>query len=162
MANAFQIKKHDPNLTKKPFDKYYIDVKLVDSVKKIGEGDEDYIIVKKEVISKRDIDEVIESQAADVGLEAALKKFSLTGDPSVLPEPLPEDGALYDVTQLPQDLMDADNYFKAMKAKFDALPDDLKNGRDFNAFMSTITQQQFDAYIASLQPKKEVKEGDAK
>lgn len=160
MPNAFIPKKHDPIFNPNKPDVYYYDVKLVDKVKKIGPGDEDYIIEKKEVVTKQLIQEVIDSQADDVGLEAALKKFAITGDPSVLPEALPENGATFDMTGMPQDLIEANNYFNDMKAKFDALPDALKQGRDFNAFMSTITQEQFDAYIASLQPKVEGKKGE--
>lgn len=160
MPNAFKCKEHKPVFNPNKPDEYYFDVKLVDKVKKIGDGEDDYIIVKKEVITKTKIDEVIQAQADEVGLDNLLKKFAITGDPSVLPEAMPEDGVTFDMTAMPQDLIEADNYFKAMKAKFDALPDSLKQGRDFSAFMATINQQQFDAYIASLQPKvEEKKEG---
>lgn len=160
MHNAFIPKKHDPVFNPNKPDVYYFDVKLVDKVKKIGPGDEDYIIEKKEVISKQLIQEVIDAQADDVGLEAALKKFAITGDPSVLPSALPEGGETFDMSGMPEDLIDVNNYLNDMKAKFDALPEALKQGRDFNAFMSTINQQQFDAYIASLQPKVVDKKGE--
>lgn len=159
MPNAFKCKQHKPVFNPNKPDEYYLDIKLVDKVKKIGEGEDDYIIVKKEVITKTKIDEVIQAQADEVGLDNLLKKFAITGDPSVLPEAMPEDGVTFDMTGMPQDLIEADNYFKAMKAKFDALPEELKQGRDFSAFMATINQQQFDAYIASLEPKQKEKEG---
>ena len=152
MPNAFVAKKHEPILNIY-VDKYYYDVKLVDKVKKVEGSEDDFIIVKEEVVTKTDIKELIDSQADDVGLNNVLKQFALTGDPGVLPSGVnPNGGDVLDCTQLPNDLIDADIYFKNMRAKFDALPDDIKAGRNFQDFMTTFTQAEFDKFVASLKP----------
>ena len=153
IRNAFTAQKHAPRLNNCKYDEYYIDVQLVDKVVKTGEGEEDFSIVKKEVITKRSIKEVIEAQADEVGLENILKKFSITGDESILPEKCIPNDQIMDFSAMPQDLIDANNAFNGMKAAFDALPDELKQGRDFASFMQTLTQKQFDDYINSLKPK---------
>lgn len=158
MPNAFVCKPHEPRLNNIKWDKYYFNVELKDRVVKTGEGDEDFVIEKKEVITKTSIKEVIDSQANDVGLDNILRKFALTGDESILPQNVNTDGRVLDMSGMPEDLVDAQNYFAAMKAKFDSLPADLVKGRSFDEFMSNLTQAEYDAYFASIRPKeKEVK-----
>lgn len=155
IRNAFTPRNHKPHLNDVKYDEYYVDVQLVDKVVKTGEGEEDFSIVKKEVITKRSIKEVIDSQADDVGLENILRKFSLTGDESILPEKCIANDEIIDFSAMPQDLIDANNAFNAMRSAFDALPDELKQGRDFASFMQTLTQKQFDDFINSQKPKEE-------
>lgn len=150
MPNAFIPQKHEPKLNAY-CDKYYISRQLVDVAKKIGEGEEDFIIVKKVVETKQDIKEIIDSQADDVGLNNILKKFAITGDPGVLPENVTTSGTeVIDYSSMPQDLIEAGQYFDAKKKEFDSLPDDLKKGRSFTEFMSTFNQSEFDSYFNSL------------
>lgn len=150
MPNAFIPQKHDPKLNTY-CDKYYISRQLVDVAKKFGEGEEDFVIVKKVIEKKQDIKEIIDSQADDVGLNNILKKFAITGDPGVLPESVNTSGTeVVDYSSMPQDLIEAGQYFEAKKKEFDALPDDLKKGRNFTEFMATFNQAEFDSYFKNL------------
>lgn len=164
--NPFIFVKHEPRLNNIKWDQYYIDRKLVDSVVKTGEGDNDFIIVKKVVEDRISIKDTIDAQADDVGLENILKKFSLTGDTSLLPAAATDNNEIADFTQMPQDLIEAKNVFAAQEAAFKSLPEDLVKGRSFGDFMAHITQDEFNAWQtalkAKLEPKKEIKkeEGD--
>ena len=114
--NAFIPKKHNPNLNTIKWDEYYIDRVLKDKVVKTGEGEDDFTIVKVVVEDKRSIKETIDAQADEVGLENILKRYALTGDESILPQSVNANGGeVFDMTQLPQDLIDADNFYKQQK-----------------------------------------------
>ena len=151
MPNAFRPKKHNPNLNTIKWDEYYIDRVLKDKVVKTGDGDDDFTIVKVVVEDKRSIKETIEAQADDVGLENILKRYALTGDESILPQSVNANGGdLVDMTQLPQDLIEADNFYKQQKAMFDSLPEEVTKGRSFTEFMTNFNQAEFNAYVAAL------------
>ena len=166
MPNAFKPKQHQPNLNKAKWDLYYIDRVLKDKVVKTGDGEDDYTIVKVVVEDKRSIKETIDSQANDVGLNNILRKYALTGDESILPERAVDNGEVIDMTQMPQDLIEANNFYANQKALYDNLPQEITKGRSFSEFMTNFTQAEFNAYVAALaaaaQPKKEQQEGGNK
>lgn len=163
MPNAFIVKPHEPRLNKVKYDEYYIDRWFKDKVVKCGDGEEDFTIVKVVVEDKRSIKDTIAAQADDVGLENILKKFALTGDESILPESVVSNEQVADFTQMPQDLIEAQNLFNAQEAAFNSLPKDLVKGRTFAEFMANINQDEFAAWQAALKakmtPEKE-KEGE--
>lgn len=162
LKNPYVVVPHQPRLNKVKWDEYYIDRKLVDSVVKTGEGDHDFIIVKKVIEDKTSIKELIASQADDVGLENILKKFAVTGDPGILPEAVTDNNEIADFTQMPQDLIEAQNLFSAQEEAFKSLPEELVKGRSFGEFMAHINQDEFNVWQAALKAKLEPKkeEGD--
>ena len=100
------------------WDQDYITYEVKDVVKKTGEGEEDYVIIHKIIEHRDNIAETINSQADDVGIQAMLKRFALTQDPSVFPEPLPKDGVLNDVSGVPDNLLNTTNNERAILLSF--------------------------------------------
>jgi hypothetical protein len=141
------------------FDEFYVDYEIKQVVKKVGDGEEDFIIEDKVIEHKRDIKQEINAQADDVGVYNLMKRVALTGDDSLMPEPMPKTGVTSDYTNVPDNLLDADLMAKQRIAEFDSLPDALKKGRSFEEFMSSFTQDEFSAWLSSLAPV-DKKEGD--
>ena len=160
------MKKNSPFLVsnvetifQKDFDEFYIDYELKQVVKKVGDGEDEFIIEDKVIEHKRDIRQEINAQADQVGVYNLMKRVALTGDDSLMPEPMPKTGVTSDYTNVPDNLLDADLLAKQRKAEFDALPDSIKKGRSFEQFVSSFTQDEFNVWLKSLAPEKE-KEGD--
>lgn len=136
------------------FEKYYIDREIVEKVRLLEGGtDEDFVIdlVVKE--TKRDVFETINSQADDVGLDNALRKFAMTGDPSVLPQEVKATDDILDLTALPQDDAEYFEYIHGLAAKFYALPADLRKDLTMQEFIEGVMAGKIDvnAYVAGLQ-----------
>lgn len=83
----------------KDYDKYYIDRKIIQVVKKVGEGENDFIIVTKALDSKIDIKEFVNASADSCGVYNILKKVIATGDTSYL-NPISED-SFTDISNIP-------------------------------------------------------------
>lgn len=158
MASPF-LKSEVKTIFQKEFDKYYIDYEIKQVVKKVGDGDEDFVIENKIIEHKRDIAQEINAQADQVGVYNLMKRVALTGDDSLLPPPLEKTGVTSDYTGVPDNLLDADLMAKERIAQFNALPDELKKGRNFEEFMTTFTQDEFSIWLNSLKPQ-DKKEGD--
>ena len=143
------------------FDEEYVSYEVKDVVKKIGEGEEDFVITQKLIEKREPIKEVIARDAGTTGIQAVMQRALLTGDTSILPDPLPKTGVVSDYTEVPDNLLDADLYAKAMEAKFNALPEEVRKGRSFDEFCQFFTQDEFNAWMNAMLPKKEEKkEGD--
>lgn len=139
----------------KDFDKYYIDRVIKQVVKKIGDGENDYVIEDKEVITKRDIAEVINAQNSDAGIEAFLQPYLTSG------EKLPNVNVgdeIADYTKCPDTLADAIALGEEAKKKFNSLDPKLTKGMTPEEFIQSITQKAFNEYLASLTPKEEGEE----
>lgn len=148
-----------PNNPQKDFDEFYIDYEIKDIVKKVGDGEEDFVITQKIIEHKRDIVQEINSQADSVGVYNLIKRVALTGDESLYPEPMPKTGVVSDYTNVPDNLLDADLMAKQRLNDFNNLPDSLKKGRSFEEFMTSFNQEEFNAWLSSIKPV-EKKEGD--
>ena len=158
--NPFCPFKHDVPAQDK-FDSEYIDIELKDVVKKTGEGEDDFVIVTKEILHRTPIDEVVSRDSGTCSIQAIMAQVLRTGDQSLIPAGMPKDGVVNDITGVPDNLLDLDNLNKEMAAKFDALPEELKKGRSFAEFCELINQDEFMQFIASIVPKKEAKkDGD--
>lgn len=143
------------------FDTEYVDIELKDVVKKTGEGEDDFVIITKEILHRTPIDEVVSRDSGTCSIRAIMDQVLRTGDTSLIPVGMPKDGVINDVTGVPDNLLDLDNLNKEMAAKFEALPDELKKGRSFAEFCELINQDEFMQFIASIAPKKEAKkDGD--
>lgn len=144
----------------KNFDEFYIDYEVKQVVKKVGDGEEDFIIEDKVIEHKRDIRQEINSQADQVGVYNLMKRIALTGDDSLMPEPMAKTGITSDYTGVPDNLLDADLLAKKRIEQFNALPDSLKKGRSFEEFMNTFNQDEFNVWLKSMMPQENQKEGD--
>lgn len=142
----------------KDFDKYYIDRTIKQVVKKTGDGEDDWILVEKEIETKRDISKVINAQAGDVGIEAYLRNYEITGEP--MPDVQVGDD-IQDFTSMPSSLAEAALLGEKSRKLFDSLPSELKGKLGYEEFISSFTQEMFDAFLAKISPKvEEKKEGN--
>lgn len=144
----------------KDFDKYYIDLVVKQVIKRTGEGEEDFIIVDKEILTKRDIAKEIHAQAGDAGIDAYLKNFELTGV-SPIESFAGVSDEIIDTTKMPQTLADAQLLAKKTGELFESLPRELVGKMSYEQFIANFTQEKFDEYIASITPKKEEKKEGA-
>ena len=179
VSNLFSPRKGNPILDKKtgevvgyedyitpksgPFDEYYIDYEVVQVCKPVeGGSDEDFIITEKIKESKRKIQDVLDSQADDVGLDNMIKKFALTGDPSVLPQGVDATDEILDLTKFPSDTAEYMEYIQNLNKEYYSLTDDLREKMNPQEFVNSMTPEKLKNYIDSKQPKKDdvVKEGD--
>ena len=87
------------NYPKKEFDKYYIDRKIIEVVKKVGEGESDFIVEQKALDHNIDIHEFVNASADSCGVYNILKKVIATGDTSLL-NPINE-SSFTDVSNIP-------------------------------------------------------------
>lgn len=136
----------------KNFDKFYINRQIKQVVQKTGEGDEDFIIVQKEVDEKIDIVQSIQSQACDAGIDAFLKPYLSSN------EPVPGvavSNEVNDFTKYPETLADAIAIGEKAKVAFASLDPNLTKGQDFETFIKNMTQDAFLDYLNSVTPKEE-------
>lgn len=135
----------------KDFDVYYEDIKIIDSVKKVGDGEEDYIIQKKVVKSKRKIQDVVDADKDSVGVENIIKQVLRTGDTSLLPI---DDGKCnVDLVGAPEDLMQLKQTAIDAERAFKELPPELTDGLDMASFVNNMSQEKFDAFIKAMQAR---------
>lgn len=130
------------------FDQEYVSIKIVDVAKKVGEGDEDYVIKKKVIREKQPIQEVVDADADSVGVYNIIKMVTKTGDLSLLPRD--SGNGLVDTTNAPENLMELKEMGKQAEAAFNGLPQELVKGLDMKSFVETMTQDQFDAFIKAV------------
>ena len=150
-----------PEYVKKDFSnsKDIISLELVDKAKLTDAKTGDFVIVKEVVETSRiDTKEYINSFADEVGIEAVMRQFGLTNDPSVFIQrkraslPVDEDGKepVQDYSILPDSEEEAIKVAAAAKAAYKNLPPELVNNRSFMEFAETCTEAELNAYIATL------------
>lgn len=143
------------------WDEEYISYEVKDIVKKTGEGEDDFVLTQKIIEHREPIAEVVGRDAGTTGIKAVMERALRTGDPSILPPPLSASGVTNDYTNVPDNLLDAENYAKEMESRFNALPEEIRKGRTFEQFCQFFGQEEFDNWIKSMTPKQEEKkEGD--
>lgn len=142
----------DPAITPEATDTDYsgeVDIvkyKVIDVVKKTGEGETDYVLTKKVVpYSIENRKESIESYRNDVGILNILKKVALTGDATLLNQRGVVNGI--DSTELPTNYMEACEMLEKGMISFGDLPDDIKQKMSFEEFAKNYKQEDFDAYV---------------
>lgn len=156
--NTFACFRDFRDTAQKDFDKYYVERTIKQVVKKTGDGEDDFIIIEKEIENKKDIAEVINAQAGDAGIEAYLKPYLMTGEQ--LPAVQVSDD-VQDFSNMPDNLADAIAVGDAAKKAFSKLDSKLTKGMSYEDFITSITQKGLEEYFQSL-AKKEIKpqEGD--
>lgn len=149
-TNPFQVVQ-EAYSGQKDFDEFYEDIKIIDSVKKVGDGEDDYIIVKKVVKSKRKIKDVIDADKDSVGVENIIKQVLRTGDTSLLPI---DDGKCnVDLVGAPEDLMQLKQSAVDAEDAFKKLPPELTDGLDMASFVNNMSQEKFDAFIKAMKDR---------
>lgn len=147
----------------KDFDQYYIDRELKQVAVKTGEGEEDFVLQTKEVVTKRPIAEVINSQANDVGIESYLRRVQQEG--GEVPQVVVGD-QVNDFTNCPEDLASLASLGESAKTKFAQLDPELTQGLSIEEFLSSLSKQKLEDYFASkikaVADKAEKGEGDNK
>lgn len=148
----------DPGI--KDFDQEYKEIQIVDKVKKVGEGEDDYIIEKVVVESFKPIQEVIDADKDTVGVYNIIKQVLRTGDESLLPIDK-GDGRLVDLTGAPESLMELKQMGVDAEKAFNGLPQELRGEMDMQSFVNSMSQEQFDKFIAAVQARvNPVKDGE--
>jgi hypothetical protein len=142
----------------KDFDQEYKSIEIVDRVKKIGEGENDFVVYKDVVVSWKPIQEVIDADKDNVGVENIIKQVLRTGDTSLLP--VDKGDCNVDLVGAPESLMELKQMGVQAQAKFEALPDELTKGMDMASFVNNMNQEQFDAFIAAVAARASGKEED--
>lgn len=144
---------------KDKFEEYVI----VDSVKKIGEGDEDFVIDKKcKVITSVNRKDYINSFRDDVGILNIMKKVSTTGDISLLKQrnlpnmPVDEAGKqdVIDISDMPVDVQEAVAFVKAAKENYSKLDPTIKNNASFGDIGNSVNNADIQKYIDQVVAQK--------
>lgn len=130
------------------YDTAYKTITIVDTVKKVGDGDDDFIIEKKVVEELRPIQEVIDADADSVGVYNIIKQVMRTGDMSLLP--VDKGDCNVDMVGAPESLMELDQMGADAAKKFAGLDPELTKGLDMKNFVETLTQEQFNAFIDAV------------
>lgn len=136
----------------KDFDKYYIDRVIKQVVQKTGDGEDDFILVDKVVETKRDIAQVINAQADEVGVDAYLRPYLASGEQ--IPAVQVSDN-ISDFTQFPETLAEVAAVGELARANFNKLDPKLTKGKSYEEFITSMTQEAFTEYLKSFIPKKE-------
>lgn len=142
-------------------DNYYYDLKLVDKVKKIGDGDDDFIVVKRRVVSKTPIEKVVSVDKDNVGVYPILKQFARTGDESIIP--MEKEASTVDLVGCPTSIMEMKQRGVDAEKAFAGLPKSLTQGMDMKAFVEGMSQEKFNEFVKALAEraqKKEVKKDE--
>lgn len=158
---ALQMNKANSAWTPRPskpgvkgFDKYYVNYEVKTIVKKVGEGEDDYVLENKKIIHKDLIKGVVDSHADEVGVYKLIERAMLTGDQSLLKGAQAHvSDSVLDITGAPSDLADGLHQRAAQEKAYAALPASLTKGRTLEQFINTITQEEFDAFIKGLIPE---------
>lgn len=128
------------------FDKFYIDRELKEVAVKTGEGEEDFVIQVKEVETKRNISDYINSQSSEVGIDAYIRRCQIAGG-EVPACNVSED--VSDFVGAPEDLADLAALGDKAQEQFKKLDPALTGGLSMEDFLATLTKDKLDAYFAS-------------
>lgn len=150
------------------FDKYYDDIEYKEIYRKAGvdaQGEEFGVIEVKAIVRKKDISDLINSQADTVGVDAYMRALTVQGDSIDNYNTVVDEEKVNDYSGLPDSLAEVmTSGDKAIEA-FAKLDPALKDGHTtIEGFLGSLTQEKLDAYIKgkvdAYLPKNEVKEGD--
>lgn len=132
----------------KDFDTEYLGIKIVDFVKKTGEGEDDFVVKKKVIYEKTPIQQVIDADKDSVGVENIIKQVLRTGDTSLLP--IDRGDCDVDLVGAPEDLMSLKQMGVDAEAAFASLPEGLVEGMDMKSFVESMSQEKFDQFMKAV------------
>lgn len=138
------------------FDECYKETTIKQRVKKVGDGENDFIIEEYEEVKLTPIREVLDAQVDQVGIEAYIRPYQLAGVP--LPDVEVGEDVL-DVSQFPEDPADAMKVGDEMMKNFYSLDPALRgDAKTPEEFLANLTQEKFDNWLMSkTNVEKEVK-----
>lgn len=136
----------DPGI--KDFDQEYKEIQIVDKVKKVGEGEDDYIIEKVVIETFTPIQEVIDADKNSVGVYNIMRQVAFQDDKTIFADK--GNGQLVDLSQAPENLMELKQMGVDAEKAFAKLPGDLKGEMDMETFVKSMNQEQFDAFIKAV------------
>lgn len=139
---------HDPYKGQTDFDEFYKSIKIVDTVKKVGEGEQDFVIEKKVIVENTPIQEVIDADKDNVGVENIIKQVLRTGDTSLLP--VDRGDCNVDLTNAPENLMELKQMGVDAENAYQSLPEELRQGLDLVSFVNSMSQEKFDQFIQAI------------
>jgi len=129
----------------KDFDTTYKEVTIKQRVKRVGDGDNDFIIEEYEEVKEVPIREVIDAQVDSVGIEAYMRPYQLAGVD--IPGVEVSDD-IQDFSQFPEDPADVIKIGDAMLDNFNKLPADLRgDAKTPEEFLASLTQEKFEAWL---------------
>lgn len=146
----------------KGFDKYYVDYEIRNKVKKTGEGDEDYVIEPVIIEHKRLIEEVVNAEVSDVGVEAYLRRLAVSGES--LPDVAYSDiskAPVVDTTKFPETTGDFVKMTNSARERFSKLPRELTQGMSYEEFVNADMSKLISSYLNKIKSRTE-KVGDEK
>lgn len=144
------------------FDQYYLDYEVKSIAKKVGPGDEDYVIEAKVIEHKRSINEVVNAEVNDVGVEAYIRRMSLSGlDPMA---PVEVSDQVIDYTKVPQTTGEMVEMANNALSAYEKLPAEIRNGMSYEEFMASDYATTIKNWLEGQKPSVEVitdkKEGE--
>lgn len=130
------------------FDKTYKTIKIVDVVKKTGEGENDFILQKKVIVDEQLIQDVIDADKDSVGVDNIIKQVLRTGDTSLLP--VDKGDCNVDLVGAPSSLMEVKQLGENASQIFESLPKELVKDMDMTSFVNSMSQEKFDEFVKAL------------
>lgn len=132
----------------------------VEKVKKTGEGDQDFVVLKElkidKVVNRQDY---INQFQDDVGILNVLKRVAKTGDESLINQ-RPVASGYMDLTNMPHDIISAAEKIDQANALYEKLPDDIKSKLTKDDLIKINNLDLYNAIENYVAQKKQVKEGD--
>ena len=137
------------------FDTTYKEITIKQRVKKVGEGENDFIIEEYEEVKEFPIQEVIDAQKDEVGIEAYLRPYTIAG---VEPPAVEVSERVQDFTKFPDDSADAIKIGDQMMKEFYKLDPALRgNAKSPEEFLNNLTTERLTNWLKS---KVNVEKGD--
>lgn len=127
---------------------------IVKKFKKIGEGDEDFIVyddlVECERVNRQD---KINSYRADHDVYSVIERVAETGDTTLWQNQA--DGLYIDMTKLPKTTAEYDAILLKASNAYDGLPEDLKGKMSLTEFVDSFKDSDLTAYFKAKEKVKE-------
>lgn len=139
------------------FDQDYISIEIVDKVVKVGEGENDFIVTKAVIETKKPIKEVVSVDKDQVGVYNIIKQVMRTGDTSLLP--VDKGDCHVDFVGAPENLMEVKALGEKAERSFKALPKELTGSMDMKAFIEGMSQEKFNEFVKAIADRQAQKEG---
>lgn len=135
-------------------DKTIVEGYVKEVVKKVGDGEDDFIVEKK-LVPYRSYSRAgfIQDAADDVGILNVLRKVAISGQDLTQDNPYAAKPGFVDMTQMPGSLEEAIALVEKAKDTWNHLPDELKNNMDYEAFIKSCTPGQIYDYYKQVAEK---------
>lgn len=131
----------------KDFDQTYKEITIKKRVKKIGDGDEDFIIEEFEEVNETPIKDVLAAQMDSVGIEAYMRPYLMAGQE--LPDIQVGEG-IQDFTQFPEEPADVMKVGDEMMSTFNNLDPALRgDAKSVEEFLAGLTDEKLKNYLLS-------------